>query len=255
MKRVPLIIVGVTALAIASCCVGGGAMLWSGAKANKKLIKTFFDDVSAGKSEESYAQLHPLLKDKVDQPMFDVFCTAVKKRLGPLKTLSVTSFSSNRNTSGKFYEGTANGVFENGKGVLTIKAMGTEEGIKLTSFNIESDELKNWQAIPNDHTLYKQRCQAFLEAFAKGKGEEAWPLMHANLQKAVGKENFLKQVQKIAGMMGPNSTIEVKQSQSQKDHIVLSYFVKAKINFSAEFRVAFPEGFRGELLSYKINPK
>ena len=79
--------------------------------------------------------------------------------------------------------------------------------------------------------------------------------MHENLQKAVGKENFLKQVQKIAGMMGPNSTIQFKQSQSQKDHIFLSFSVKAKIDFKAEFRVAFPAGFRGELLSYKINPK
>lgn len=177
MKKT-LMILGAVFLVLIVVCAG--VLVWA-QKSGSSHQDKFFQAVLSGDPNQVMAQFDPALCELVDEPVLAAWMTAVKANLGAFQGLSKTDFDTSTKVEGGVTltesKGTVN--FEKGQAQSELKIRNG----KIIKFHVTSDKIQDgWFKGPASTGLYRQRGQDFLTFFLTDKVDDAFKMMHKNLQ-------------------------------------------------------------------------
>ncbi len=191
-----------------------GGVITYGKKSGEAVLSEFFAKVAASTPAQIEAMVHPELAKKVDPQLLAAFLAAIPKRMGKFQSIRLNGFEY-RDKVGlagrvQHYEGTF--AFEQGDLPMVIQFV---EG-KLTAVSVNNqtgNEIADSVAkLPDDPARYVERGAAFWRAALGGKHDEAFAMLHDNLQKQVGREEFGRMFGRIEGELGSLGSLDYEKS-------------------------------------------
>ena len=244
MKKLLFVLGGLFVVA-----VGGFVMI---AMSASSVQKDFFAKVDAGQVDELMQSMHPALQDEIEQPVMETLVQTINTKLGKLKGVTQTSFSSKMTDAGTRVETEASVEFE--KGTATSKLV-TVDG-KLIEFDVQSDQLIGWLGAPTSTALYEASAETFLTTFLTDGSGAAWDLCHESLQEAVKKEELAGMTAQVVGAIGALKSLKAVSAEAEDGAEVPTLVVtleivaeKAMTNGTVKFRFG---GMRGDLSGFNV---
>jgi hypothetical protein len=219
--------------------------------------ESFFKAVLSGDPKQVTALFDPAMNKEVDEPVLAQWMAAVKDNLGEFKGLSKTAF----NTSVEYKNGAkiakSSGTVNFEKGDATSE-LAFKDG-KLIEFDVKSDKIpKTWfKGIAAGPTqLYQDRGKQFLTLFLSDKPDDAFAMMHENLQKVMPLEKLKALMADAAGKAGAVKSIQYLSEQvDPAGKLKILYKVecqKTTTTASVKFEQA---GLKCHLVAFNINEK
>jgi hypothetical protein len=250
MKKTLMILGGVFLVLIVGFV---GLLVWAH-RAGSAHQEKFFQAVLSGDPKQVTALFHPALRDEVDEPVLAVWMKAVKDNLGAFQGLNKTDFNTSSKIEGGATIGESKGTvsFEKGQAQSELK---TRDG-QIVAFHVTSDKLGgDWFKGPTDTTLYRQRGKECLTYLLGDKCEDAFKMMHENLQKKVPLDQLKAMMADFTGKAGKAKTVTY-QSETLEPGGTLTLKVvykveceKANPTGTVEFQF---DGLKGHLVAFNL---
>ena len=252
MKKV-LMVLGLVFL----CLIGGCTLLliWAQRSGSAHQQK-FFAAVLSGDPKKVMALCHPAMKDEVDEPVLGAWMAVVKADLGKFKGLSKADFNTSSDyKNGQWItesKGTVN--FEKGQAQAELRFING----KIVSFNVKSDKIPvAWFKGPVGTELYRERGKEFLTKLLGGQVEDAFKMMHENLQKEIPLDKLQPAVAKTVEKVGKvkSVTFESESMDPAREYrLDILYKIecdKAPVKGGVQFQFV---GLKMSLLAFRAEP-
>jgi len=239
-------------IAAGSLIVAGAIAFGMVASNASETQKQFFAKVEAGQVALLMQDMHPALKDQIDEPVMSALVDAINTKLGRLVGVTQTSFKSEVTADGTRVESEATIEFEHGSATSNLV---TVDGF-LVAFDVTSDHLIDWFEGPATTEIYERLGQTFLTELLSGNASVAHSLCHPNLQKVASAEQLVQMSatihQKIGNCEAINMLSAVTKQGTNGVELTITFEITTdRLTTSAEVSVAF-EGMKGELLGFDV---
>ncbi len=250
MKKMLMILGGVFLVLIIVC---SGVLVWAQRSGSSHQAK-FFEAVLSDDPKRVVVLFDPALCEEVDEPILAAWMVAFKRNLGALKGLSKTDFetTSKIENGATVTESKGTVKFEKGQATSELKTRND----KIVRFHVKSDKMpENWFTGPAGTQLYGQRGKDFFTYFLTDKPDEAFKMMHKNLQAKVPPDKLKVMMADFAGKAGKLKSIAYKSEtliSGDTPALKVVYTVESeKQKSTGTIKFQF-DGLKGHLVAFNL---
>jgi len=211
----------------------------------------FFAALFAADYDKLRHMVDPKLADNIDEPLLVLFATSCEEWFGRFHGVSAKHFRSVRKIGSSTVPVKISCMLKFEKGTVNAK-MEILEG-KVISYLIHSERIpKGWTPIPADTRYWREKGKEFLAAYSGDRAEEAFRMMHPDLQKIMPLERLRKHtafaLEKAGRLLSVEFLSEEKVHPSGKV-IALRYELRYE-NLTREVRLRYGfQGLKGYLIA------
>lgn len=223
----------------------------------QQLQQGFFRAVESGKAQSVLQMMHPALVKQIDSPVLQTLIKKINRDLGRSSMIEQTTVSSVNDGDQHVVETTAEVVCEKGVITVSLKAV---NGI-IVRFDVASEKIVGWLDQPSSNTQYEQQASDFVRTMLRGKSDKAFDMMHAALQKQLGRDDFNAMVQQTSATIEQEMPLHVTVKNSRmvetKGDSLPTMLIdvdlrSGELSGTCEVKIQF-EGLRGHLLGFRFN--
>ena len=227
----------------------GGLLLWGFLKGSE-IQEDFYEAVSSGDPDRVLGLMHDDLTKEIDRPVLAAWMAHFKERMGALKGLSKSNFSTK----------TENGVTTS-KGKVEFEKGDVDSSLtlmddKIVEFHVKSKNLEGpWLDSLADTTLYRERGKEYFDHLARGDFQAAFGMMHESLQTEMPLESLTSGMEGMKVKVGEmrSVTYDREEFTAGNPSTLEIYYSVECAERAAEGRVKFVFGnLRGDLIGFNI---
>ena len=212
----------------------------------------FYQSLGHGDAAALREQMHPALRELVDQPVVEAWATAARENLGAHLSTRRIDFVRKQRLAGVETEIVSVVEFERGTAEASLKFLDD----RLVAFDVQSDQMRNWFQGPSRIDLYTDRAQAFIVAFLKQDASATRSMMHKALQQVLAEGELELMMQSVAENGGKlqSATLRTHNMLIEKERQVLQLTFDLECEkASGECEIEFQfVGMQGHLTSFNF---